>query len=100
MRNIFPCNLLKIYLQGRTSVQGPLFCHLDGKTLTRFQFLSVLKKALNWAGISDKGFSSHSLPWKVFLKIQYKLNKEKKTQPFRISEVKICFISLCIPCMH
>jgi hypothetical protein len=34
------------------------------------------------------------------LKIQYKLNKEKKkNSPLRISEVKICFISLCIPCM-
>ena len=58
--NICPCNLLKIDLKGRPSVQGPLFCHLDGKSLTRYQFVSILKKALNWAGISDKGFSSHS----------------------------------------
>jgi hypothetical protein len=116
--------LLKIYLKGRPSVQGPLFCHLDGKSLTRYQFVSILKKALNWACISDKGFSSHSfrigaatslamegvpvpqihtptssvLKYIVFaamklLKIQYKLKKEKK-KPFRISEIKICFISL------
>jgi hypothetical protein len=58
--NICPCNLLKIYLKGRPSVQGPLFCHLDGKSLTRYQFVSILKKALNWACISDTGFSSHS----------------------------------------
>jgi hypothetical protein len=58
--NICPCNLLKIDLKGRPSVQGPLFCHLDGKSLTRYQFVSILKKALNWAGISDKGFSSYS----------------------------------------
>jgi site-specific recombinase XerD len=50
----------KIYLKGRPSVQGPLFCHLDGKSLTRYQFVGVLKKALNRAGISDKGVSSHS----------------------------------------
>jgi hypothetical protein len=33
------------------------------------------------------------------LKIQYKLKREKNKTSFRISEVKLCFISLCIPFM-
>lgn len=32
--NICPYNLLKIYLKGRPSVYGSLFCHFDGKSLT------------------------------------------------------------------
>uniref|UniRef100_A0A8W8M4Z2 Tyr recombinase domain-containing protein n=1 Tax=Magallana gigas TaxID=29159 RepID=A0A8W8M4Z2_MAGGI len=41
-------------------ISGPLFCHYSGQPLTRYQFSSVLAKALQVLGINSKYYKSHS----------------------------------------
>lgn len=57
---ICPCSLLKRFMHDRPPLSGPLFCHFDGKPLTRRQFVSLLNKALACAGIENTRFTSHS----------------------------------------
>lgn len=57
---ICPVVLVNSYLKSRPNFQGPLFCHFNGKPLTRFQVVSVLKRSISFLGINDKGYSSHS----------------------------------------
>lgn len=52
---------LKSYLNIRPNVQGQLFCHLNHKKLTRFQFLSVMKLALKFLNLNPDDFNTHSL---------------------------------------
>ncbi|XP_060585109.1 uncharacterized protein LOC132741045 [Ruditapes philippinarum] len=52
-------NMLE-FLKRRPQVDGPLFCHLNGKPLTRYQFTSVLKKCLNNLRLDYGKFTSHS----------------------------------------
>jgi site-specific recombinase XerD len=49
----------KILLQ-RPNVTGAIFCHPNGKPITRYQFSVVLRKAVNSAGIQSDNFKSHS----------------------------------------
>lgn len=58
--NICPAQLTKNFLKDRPPIAGPLFCHFDGRALTRYQFVSVLKKTLSRAGINSTCFTSHS----------------------------------------
>ena len=51
---------LVTYLKRRPSVSGPLFCHLGGLPLTRYQFTSVLKKCLTNLNLDYGKFTSHS----------------------------------------
>lgn len=52
---------LERYLERRPPVSGPLFCHLGGDPLTRYQFSSVLKKCLAILNLDYYGkFTSHS----------------------------------------
>ncbi|VDI00683.1 Hypothetical predicted protein [Mytilus galloprovincialis] len=37
-----------------------LFCHFDGKPLTKYQFSAILKKSLHALGIDNARWSSHS----------------------------------------
>jgi hypothetical protein len=37
-----------VYLNMRPSIQWPLFCNLNGKFLTRYQFHSILSAALRF----------------------------------------------------
>lgn len=39
---------------------GPLFSHLNGKYITRNQFLSVLRSALKFSGYDTSNFNTHS----------------------------------------
>ncbi|KAJ8317540.1 hypothetical protein KUTeg_005444 [Tegillarca granosa] len=39
---------------------GPFFCHLSGLPVTKYQFVSVLRKCLNFANIDTKCYKSHS----------------------------------------
>lgn len=55
-----PVILLKQFLDIRPCKEGTLFCHFDGSDLTRYQFVSVLKKALSTINIDPDRFSSHS----------------------------------------
>lgn len=57
---ICPVRLLKCYLKERPNTSGPLFCHFNGKHVSRFQFSSVLNKALKVNGIKLYGYKSHS----------------------------------------
>ena len=53
--------LLERFLSIRPNCPGPLFCHFNGKPITRYQFTAVLQKALNLAGIVDAArYKSHS----------------------------------------
>ncbi|CAC5419493.1 unnamed protein product [Mytilus coruscus] len=54
---IYPVVLLPCYLRDRPVVGGPLFCHFDGKTLTKYQFCAILKKSLHTLGIEHSPFS-------------------------------------------
>ena len=58
---ICPISNLQKYLAVRINTSSSvLFCHLDGSPLTRYQFSSVLKLALKFAGIKSTNFTSHS----------------------------------------
>ena len=57
---ICPGILVKQYIVDRPPYQGPLFCHFNGSPLTRYQFISVLKKSLECIGVKHDRFSSHS----------------------------------------
>ncbi|CAC5412032.1 unnamed protein product [Mytilus coruscus] len=52
--------MLKDYLQLRPDSQGQLFCHLNHNKLTRFQFLAVLRSALNFIIWNPEEFNTHS----------------------------------------
>jgi hypothetical protein len=41
-------------------VEGPLFCHFDGRPLSKYQFSALLKKSLGVLGLADANFKSHS----------------------------------------
>ncbi len=57
-----PVAAMSNYLSKRPAVQGPLFIHFDHATLTKFQFQSVFKKALEATSfpVITKQYSSHS----------------------------------------
>ena len=48
------------FLKVRPICIGPLFCHLTGKPLTRYQFSAVLKKALIALNVNFNLYKSHS----------------------------------------
>ncbi len=56
-----PVAALHKFLTVRPKCQGILFCHFDGGPLTRFQFGSVLQKAIGCLGMEGLNFKSHSL---------------------------------------
>lgn len=58
--NRFCYNLVQNFLNYRPKSPGPLFCHFDGNPLSAYQFNAVLKMALNFAGLKDCYFKSHS----------------------------------------
>lgn len=51
---------LNSHLQCRSSQLGPLFCHINAKPLTSFQFSSILQKCLKFLQVDTKTFKSHS----------------------------------------
>ena len=57
---ICPDVLTGFYLAVRPPIIDPFFIHFNGKSLTRYQFVWVLKKALRLIGIDSSRFSSHS----------------------------------------
>ncbi|CAG2190423.1 unnamed protein product [Mytilus edulis] len=52
--------MLKDYLQLRPDSQGQLFCHLNHNKLTRFQFLAVLRSALNFISLNPQEFKTNA----------------------------------------
>lgn len=59
-QNKFCYNHIQNFLKYRPQSSGPLFCHFDGSPLSAYQFNSVLKMALEFAGLKDRYFKSHS----------------------------------------
>jgi len=57
---ICPLLLLRAYLRDHPNTSSLLFCHFDGSSLTRYQFTSVLKKALSQLHIDNVAYKSHS----------------------------------------
>lgn len=55
-----PVKLFKSYFDIRPHFQGTFFRHINGDPVTRFQFVSLLKKALLTAGIHSNIYNSHS----------------------------------------
>lgn len=51
---------LKAFIQLRPKVAGPLFCHLNHIAISRYQFLVVLRAALNFVGLNADDFNTHS----------------------------------------
>ena len=49
-----------VYLNMKPNIQGPLFCHLNGKFLTRYQFHSILSAALRFLNYAVKKYNTHS----------------------------------------
>lgn len=47
---ICPVRLVENFINLRPKVQGPLFCHMNGKPLSRFQVVSIIKKSLCFLG--------------------------------------------------
>ena len=57
---VCPVVLLKSFLRLRPPFPGSFFKHCNGEPVTRYQFVSVLKKALLAAGIHSSLYNSHS----------------------------------------
>ena len=57
---ICPLEFFNKYIAERPSINGPLFCHFNGKPMSRYQLVSVLNKALKVLGIDASGYKSHS----------------------------------------
>ena len=51
---------LSEYLKMRPQFEGPLFCHLNRKCLSRRQFASVLHSALKFLGYNVDNINTHS----------------------------------------
>ena len=61
LKTICAVNNVLEFLKRRPSIVGPLFCHLNGKPLTRYQFSAILKKALGISHLDYGKYTAHSL---------------------------------------
>lgn len=55
-----PVTVFQRYLKARPSVPGPLFCHIDGQPVTRYQFAVLLSRCASQAGLADQTIRTHS----------------------------------------
>jgi hypothetical protein len=60
MRKYVCCKAIKSLLKFRPNIDGQLFCHLNHKKLTRFQFLAILRSALKFISLSSDDYNAHS----------------------------------------
>ena len=58
--HICPVKAVLAYIACRGFKPGPLFCHLDGSSLTRSQLVSRLRATLTKAAVKYDNFSGHS----------------------------------------
>ena len=58
--NVCPVKNMGMFLSIRPKLNGPLFCHHNGKPLTRYQFSSILKKSLTYANVNYQHYKTHS----------------------------------------
>lgn len=57
---ICPVVAMLEFIEVRSAINGPLFCHFDGSVLTRYQFSAILKKTLGLISPHLIKFRSHS----------------------------------------
>lgn len=57
---IYSLIAMEAFLKVRPGVGGPLLCHFSGQSVTRYQFSSVLQKALRYLDIDTASFKTHS----------------------------------------
>ena len=57
---ICPVQAFRSYDCNRPNYLGVYFRHIDGSPVTRYQFVAVLKKSLEKAGIDSQHYKSHS----------------------------------------
>ena len=55
-----PAHTLLNYLKLRLKLEGPLFCHFNHKSVTRFQVSSMLKSTLRFLNLNEQDFNTHS----------------------------------------
>lgn len=58
--SLCPVRTISRYISWRGSMQGPLFRHKDGTSVTRKQFSDLLKSALTFSGQQAERFNTHS----------------------------------------
>ena len=51
---------MQSYLDVRPNIEGTLFCHLNGKPLSRYQVSTMLTKAIRFIGLNDEEYNTHS----------------------------------------
>lgn len=59
-KNVCPVMAFLDYMKVRPLFAGPLFCHFDGRPLSKYQFSALLKKSLAILGLAGANFKSHS----------------------------------------
>ncbi|KFP30315.1 hypothetical protein N325_08460, partial [Colius striatus] len=57
---VCPVLALQSYLAARSRLRGPLFIHSDNRTITKREFLKVLRRALQLLGLSPEQYGVHS----------------------------------------
>ena len=55
-----PVKWISEFLEIRPAIPGPLFCHVNGSPLTRYQFVTILDKSIKALGLNQQRFKSHS----------------------------------------
>lgn len=58
--NVELFEIINQYLKVRPLILGPLFCHLNHKVVSRFQVCKVLKTSLQFLGLNDSEYNTHS----------------------------------------
>ena len=58
--SVCPISNMQSYLDVRPNIEGTLFCHLNGKPLSRYQVSSMLIKAIRFIGLNDEEYNTHS----------------------------------------
>ena len=59
-QKVCPVFALLNYMKVRPLVECLLFCHFDGRPLSKYQFSALLKKSLAVLGLAEANFKSHS----------------------------------------
>lgn len=60
IRAICSVSVIRNYLNVRTKNMGDLFIHMNGSSVTKFQFFSVLKKCFKYLGLQKYNFTPYS----------------------------------------
>jgi hypothetical protein len=58
--NIYPFQNIELFLEMRPKIKRPLFIHLSHIGVNCFQFCSILKSAIRFAGYNPAQYNTHS----------------------------------------